>query len=312
MKLVPITKSSEIVTHSSNNNDTCTILNLDADLCSILCLKFENDTNLTIGDFKIAMSKTVINVFIYEQIVLTSYLSLLMELNEIIHINDVSNNIFLVKFPNFLVNEVQQMRKISPVPDVKVVLIDSPNINYSLILQYTFLSNSSNLKKPTSDGQKLLLHNIVDISNNIYTFDVGKSNNIEFMINTKCTKGYFIECDVSKLTRIDIIIVNDSRMKQIYNLPDNVITIRQTYDLSIIKIFCKQITENLLYVPITISSYEDMSTDSYNGSMKDTSFDNLKVKCYSSVEMDVKLHSLSYMQLQYDVTKTPYCTIVTD
>jgi hypothetical protein len=182
---------------------------------------------------------------------------------------------YLVKIPKFLQIKLYPML-LEKGSNIKVHL--SKNIGQSqLLFEKCWYSTKETLR---IQSYKYNIH-FQKIDTLEYNINDDRMFDFALCFSNHCTKGYFIECEISKISNIELNFNYEQKLN---------------YNIAMINTFCVKISDTLLYVPLNYNmSYDDNGQGNYIGS-----FNHDRVDCVNCIitlndqfsNGRIKIHSL--------------------
>lgn len=234
-------------------------------------------------------------------------LSMLMELTPVINI--INDSTFVVTIPHYVVDDLHMYLLDKHLINVTFSTNSSNSTNLNnlkLFCQFTYLSDAyltvphkfynQNILLCTDtqcfDNHNIIKTNLTECVTNLFNKS-GKSSLIDFS-NELVIKGCFIESSIL-IDEIDKLTIR-------HNGSD----LFDIYDQTMINLYCKKISNNLLYVPIDSSNnenYKEKSDQSYFGSIEYSQNNHVdliagfkkKIKCD-----DVKIYTVYRHKINYN------------
>ena len=131
-------------------------------------------------------------------------LNLLINFDEIVKIN----NKFIIKIPEFLNFDIKLIGFGShPIVIAYIKNISELIINKYILVEYCFLATE--LRKEIASNQHELCPQKIELLKYIINTNNDNVKNLNLRFYNYCTKGYFIETDVNKITNIKLTLNNN-------------------------------------------------------------------------------------------------------
>lgn len=297
LKLIPKDmsyKMEELQMKLDEENNIYFEISRFGDSCQIKYLVLTFDKLYDERDIKHMLEETEISLSIGDVIYFTEKISFFIELNKII-CNDTTeqNNVvhtskIAIRIPDFIFDEIILLA--SQYCTIKIHL-DTKNIhalvNASLLVKYTYYNDyDERAALARKMHSRIVQHsscfetNNCQIENNIYVY------NIDMNADICSTKGYFIEGNISQIQSI-----------RLSTCGANVFELANQF---MVKLCCNQISQNLLYMPLTQFLYDDNTIESYIGSICHNLYDSVKLKISTKSPINtIKVHALSLKYFNY-------------
>lgn len=234
-----------------------TIVPQICDLLQITHLLFES--HLQLEQFETELQNCIFEITLNGNKFMEIPIKWLSYLNKITYQKNNNNGVlhkYYITFPDFLF----KLNMMSIKKDHVKIKCSVPNsiVSSSLVVQTIYLDSNIRKKMAFNQYSKMHQHLYQSVPN-------VENNKMIFKISTHCyTKGYFIYgksiCDINS---ISIVADGHELLK---------------YDKDLIILFCKQINENMLYLPHNFEKkYYHVTLDSFIGALNNKIVDYIKI-----------------------------------
>ncbi len=278
-RMVPIHETYEMIELPFNNRNDCVILK-NADLGKLDHLIFTSDTIHNIDEFNNAIFNTQIELTIGNQIIFTNNLRLYTHFNPVIHVD----NTFVIKIPDFFLLNIDLISL--QYCEVKIKYINLNNNLFtekSLTVKYTHLDIEPRRNRAQRSHNNFIQY--ITHSGEITQNSMMNTSPIE---SREMIKGYFIEGNIDNINDIELILNGVTRFK---------------YNKIMINLYCKKITNKLLYLPFNNThEYHNASVESMIGSANGDRIDNLRMRfgIDNTTNEIMSLYALNINNLSYE------------
>lgn len=252
-------------------------------------LQLKSDTITSIDELKVYLKNAKIDIIIGKLCVISYHLNLLMELISPIK----SENYYFIQIPSrWTIGYIDILTFYFY--DVKFKLdIKNDDIfdEKNILTRFIYIENNGmrDIIKPhinTLQQYALSSENYQNTNSDIHIISL----NNDYCYNVK---GYFLLTDISKISSIELLINNMSRL---------------VYNMHTINVFCKKISDNLIYIPFEDKeNYQKITLESYSGSSNYRKIHDIKmkIKFKECVDSNVFIYSVGLMFLVYGNGGTP-------